>query len=230
MAIFCGSASIVNQRGGVRTAEPLKCRRWSCPECYALRKAEVIQDAIDGSPERFITLTCKPSLHASPEAAARAMLEAHAELVRLARKRWGRWAYEYFGVWEKHKSGWPHIHVLQRGRFIPFEWLQTTWKRLTGAHRVEIQACKTSRDTARYVAKYLGKDPETFGTQHRYIRSQKWCAPRAERREERGIGVGTWWVDFRERPEIAASWAMEGWFTVWRGEVVHAMRPSALPP
>lgn len=63
----------------------------------------------------------------------------------------------FLAVIEKHKSGWPHLHILMRAAWIDFRWLQAQWQEIVGAHHVRIERLKNKEKGAAYCAKYCGK-------------------------------------------------------------------------
>lgn len=113
-------------------------------------------------PDRMLTLTIDPSKYENPYHAARRMAWGLGRLVAQMR----RWATsqptEYLAVWERTKAGWPHLHVLLRGPFIPQHLVSRWWNSLTQSPIVYFTHLAGARTAARYVAKYLTKDPDPF--------------------------------------------------------------------
>lgn len=56
-------------------------------------------------------------------------------------------------------DGWhTHLHALSEGVWIDKKWLSKTWHEITGdSFIVDIRACRSAEDAARYVAKYASK-------------------------------------------------------------------------
>ncbi len=56
-------------------------------------------------------------------------------------------------------DGWhTHLHALSEGVWLDKKWLSKTWHEITGdSFVVDIRACKSAKDAARYVAKYASK-------------------------------------------------------------------------
>jgi len=134
---------------------PLTCKRWDCPSC-AKRLRRIWSARIAAAhPDRFITLTVDPRRHASPQAAYEAALKALPKFIRLARDRFG--PMEYAGIWELHESGYPHLHLAQRGPFLPQRWMSAHWARLGIGKIVHIKRIHDGPGCARYVAKYMAK-------------------------------------------------------------------------
>ncbi len=136
-------------------AFPARCKSWSCPKCrpYLINsRAERIANA---KPARFITLTCDPKLHATPAHACNAMNRAFPKLVAALRK--AGLEVEYAAVWEITKAGWPHLHVAQKGDYIPHAMLKKLWQRLRIGSIVDLRAIYSHKGCARYIAKYMTK-------------------------------------------------------------------------
>ena len=63
---------------------------------------------------------------------------------------------KYIAVLEFHKSGVAHLHVLLN-RYIPWEWIRTSWSSLGGGSVVFIKYVDVHR-ISRYLSKYLTKE------------------------------------------------------------------------
>lgn len=179
-SLLCSEIVTVNsnQRGG--QAATLTCKRWSCPLCRPDNRKRVIGLAKRGDPDKFLTLTIRHSDWETPDSAACGMRDAWAKMVRLIRKTYPSRRLEYLRVFEAHKSGWPHMHILMRAPFIPQAWLSAKWEELTGAFKVDIRAVEQKEKAAYYVAKYIGKDLHRFQGVTRYYRSQGYNGPRED--------------------------------------------------
>ena len=194
--MLCSTEVLVNSDHTGGRAVTLKCKRWSCPICRPENRARVKKLARDGVPDKFLTLTCKPDRWASPDEAARGMREAFRLLIRLIRRHHKARTVEYFRVFEAHKSGWPHLHILLRAPFITQDWLSEEWQRLTGAFIVDIRKVKNKEQAAFYVSKYIGKDLHKFEGVTRYHRSRKWNKPKDDQDQPK-IFQGGWHKDGR---------------------------------
>lgn len=80
----------------------------------------------------------------------------------------------YLCVFEKHESGWPHLHLLVRSRYIDHTWLSEQTSRLLNSPVVGISWIRKGASSARYVAKYVGEEPHRFGTSKRYWKTQNY--------------------------------------------------------
>jgi len=150
-----GAILIIRNDGSEVVIVPTRCKMWTCPYCGPkLRDAWAERIAV-ARPKRFLTLTCDPSRFGNPPAAYDAMKAALPKLVALLRKSIG--PFEYCAVWELHQSGWPHLHLAQRGVYIPQKFLRLAWTNLGIGSVVDIRAIHTIRGAARYVSKYITK-------------------------------------------------------------------------
>jgi hypothetical protein len=119
----------------------------------------------------FATLTTSPRTAPTP---AEAFTRANNALPLLF-KRWRRkfpgTRFEYFLVWERTKAGWPHAHILLSANRPSKHWLSEEWKALTGSYIVDLQTIASSEHAARYLTKYLTKDPQVPEGHRRWRRS-----------------------------------------------------------
>lgn len=177
--MFCGEWTAAKYNGETIRAGMLRCRSWQCEECMPRRLQELKKLAASGNPTKFLTLTCDPAKFGSKDAAAKRCVEAW-RLVRQQAKREGYAdRIEYLAVFEAHKSGWPHLHILARAPYIPQAWLSERMEKYSGGRVVWISSVKSKRHAARYVAKYVSKGPAKYFTTKRYFRSMQY-APAAD--------------------------------------------------
>lgn len=138
-----------------------------------------------------MTLTVNSKNYDCPDDAA-ADLKKGLRLLRLSLKRHPRLRnFEFIAVFEQHESGWPHLHLLCRAKYIPWRWLRQRWKSVTGSYQLDIRKIKGGRDAARYVAKYIGKDLSPFAHCKRWWRSHGY-APKEEETEEQEENGERW--------------------------------------
>lgn len=108
---------------GETTASRFRCRSWRCPTCrYEVAKSDFrrMLEALESRTARrkpwvLITLTIDPKRYRDRWQAFRLGGRLWQRVrYRLAR-RYGSWRLpakiEYLGVWERHRSGWPHVHL-----------------------------------------------------------------------------------------------------------------------
>jgi hypothetical protein len=208
--MICGDCSAVKYGTDWGIAVSLPCRSWTCSNCAPRRKRQLIRDACDGHPNRFITLTCRPRPDISPVAAARDLAHAWRLIVKRAKRQW-HWAkLEYLAVFERTKAGNPHLHILARCGFIPQRWLSAQMDGLTGAPNVDIRRVAYGRGLARYLAKYLGKDPQRFGTLKRYWSTQAWSQAPADDPASNPWGDGRWGFSLDSTWELLRLWESAG--------------------
>jgi hypothetical protein len=165
----CGKGAIIGRSpdGSQVVVVPLCCKSWSCPDCAPRLAKAWAARAAQAKPERFITLTADPALFESPFAAYERMKKAWSSLVRQWRQAWkakpgkpGKPAkvLEYLAIWELQQNGYPHLHIMQRGDYIPHQWLKNTWKKLGCGSIVDIKRITDAKMAAAYVVKYTGKE------------------------------------------------------------------------
>lgn len=168
---YCQAGLAVKSEGIDAAIAAHRCKRWSCEHCNPINRRQVIQHAVNGKPKALLTLTVSSKHYDTPEEAA-AALKRGLRLLRLRLRRTPRLQdFQFLAVFEAHESGYPHLHLLIRGRFIPWQWLRNAWTEITGSMHVDIRKIKGTKDAARYVAKYLGKDLHAFEGCKRWWRS-----------------------------------------------------------
>lgn len=133
----------------------LPCNQWSCKPC-SRRKISSLAHRVDGAkPNRLLTLTVDPSLHADPRSAFDATRRQVSELIRNLRAKFGE--VEYLRVTELTAKGWPHYHLLVRSDYIPHSVVKRLWNQLTGAIIVDLRQVKNKFQCYTYLVKYLSK-------------------------------------------------------------------------
>lgn len=158
-----------NQHGGEILA--VRCKRWSCEYCREVNRQRVIRIAAAAKPRALLTLTVRHTDYECPDEAAEA-LKRGLRLLRLRLKRHPMLQnFRFLAVFEKHKSGWPHLHLLIKGQYLPWQQLRSMWEGITGSYMVDIRRIKTNGQAAMYVAKYIGKDLSAFAHCKRWWRS-----------------------------------------------------------
>ena len=155
-----------NEVNGHVILVPLCCKSWNCPACAVRLQARWMDVAVRGQPERFLTLTGDPALHPDPHDMAVAIKNAWAKFVAHWRRgkvrKDGKHSIpphdlEYLAVWELHKSGYPHLHILQRGHYIPQSYLRRWMITAHVGERVDIRRVNDYRGAAAEVIKYVTK-------------------------------------------------------------------------
>ena len=187
---------VVKQQGSIVSAVKLTCRSWQCAECAPRRRLQLINEAKEGMPNIFLTLTCNPGWFSSPEERAQKMVWAWRIIRRRAAKKWPNFRCEFMAVFEATKHGEPHLHIVCRSSFIPQRWISAQMAELIGAPVIDIRAVRSRKRVAEYVSKYISKRSIKFGTLKRYWRSMGYLKiSRAEKRRRRNEGARFWVID-----------------------------------
>lgn len=156
---------------GLRSLLP--CGSWTCPYCrdrnlkrlqYRVFEGEISQGLENIYGQKFLTLTCPGRVYReshTPLEAHEEMQICFAKLIKALKKRHG--SFYYLKVVEKHKSGFPHIHVLLSGGAIAHkeikEEIEKLWCDIYGMGFVWIVLIKGGfRSGIKYITKYLVKD------------------------------------------------------------------------
>lgn len=225
--MFCGDSTLVKHECNRRTVMPLACRSWGCPECSEKRKAQLVMMAKNGKPNTFITLTVNPAHFASPQARARQLAASWRIIVKRLKRLHKIKRLPYLAVFERTKKGEPHLHLLVRSKWIDQKWLSAQMDEQMGAPIVDIRRVQSLKKAARYVAKYIGKDPHRFATCKRYWRTQDWERWRADKEEEDEGEPYAWSVLMQSMRLVIEDLQRDGWHIVKEGREVVL---STLPP
>jgi hypothetical protein len=189
---------VVKRKDGLTTIYPVRCKSWQCEDCAQWRYRKMRAEIYEGRPERFITLTVNPLWFDSPETRCGELIAAWRGFVREWNRKHKSARIEYYAVIEKTERGEPHMHVLQRGPFIPFKLLSAWMAKKIGAPRVRIEVPKTRKGVARYVTKYCSKGLHQFGNHKRYLRSLRWLKETVKERKKRfNEGATFYLLDYR---------------------------------
>lgn len=78
---------------------------------------------------------------------------------------------EFLAVFEQHKSGWPHLHILARAQWLGQTWLSLQLEDLIGSPIVHVTRIQDPGRGAAYACKYASKASHRFGTSKRYWKS-----------------------------------------------------------
>jgi hypothetical protein len=148
------------------------CRSWTCEYCAPIRARQLMRDAINGEPNKFITLTWRAGHNEwGPDQAARHLVHAWRMTVQRGKREGIFTDIQYIAVFEKHQNGFPHLHILARCNFIAQAWLSKALEDYANAPRVDIRKIKGKKRAAFYIAKYTAKAPEKFHGCKRYWRT-----------------------------------------------------------
>jgi len=79
-------------------------------------------------------------------------------------KKWR--SFDYLGVIELHKDGYPHVHILARFPFVSihkiYEWWRDNQKHLSEFQGVDVKFIGSEENAKAYVLKYLTKAQNTY--------------------------------------------------------------------
>ncbi len=90
---------------------------------------------------------------------------------------------------------------------------------LTDSPIVDVRAVKNQREAIRYVAKYISKKPEQFGTAKRYWRSYHFSAPSELNAQSVIPPLPQWMISHVPLEALAAEFR-------WRGYRIYSMEPE----
>lgn len=163
----------------------MSCDRWTCPKCGRAKVHRLARLVAAADPERFVTLS-----RAGED--LRNVYRASQTLSQALRRRGYTW--EYLQVPERHQNGSWHLHVIQRGDFIPQKVLSERAESAGMGSVVDIRRIREPDQAAKYLVKYLTKsagDPELRNA-NRY-RASRGFFPGGRREFERevlGVSAG----------------------------------------
>jgi hypothetical protein len=207
---LCRETTLVKSAGHEVYAKPLKCRSWSCEYCRPERKSQLCARAASGIPTRFVTLTSNPALRLTPEEQLRLLSKSWRLFVQTYRREHGPDSLEYLAIAEETKAGWPHLHILVRGSFIPQKVLSAWMASHASAPIVDVRSVKNVHEAVSYVAKYIAKAPKQFGNAKRY-----WSTSNYEIQDDAYQPVVPlpevpWALDFRSLEQLIRDWCNTG--------------------
>lgn len=106
-------------------------------------------------------------------------LARKAQVVRYAREddAAGLTNIQYFWTTERHADGYPHIHMVARCPYIPWEWLQWQKTKRLNSPIVWIEKIRDVAKQVAYIVSYVTKEEHRFGNSRRYAFSQKYKLP-----------------------------------------------------
>lgn len=223
---LCGEGTLLADGVQEKAAVTRRCKCWTCDNCVDGRRTRLKREAERGNPSIFLTLTTRRLSDRTAAEEARLQSKWFAELMRRMAKRTSRKRVQFLIVRESHKSGWPHMHVLIRGPYVPWQWIRAEWLAISGSDRINVKAVNNRGHAAGYIASYVKKAPAKFGNLRRYWMSQDYL-PEDDQDDQPRIDFGCPWerrneciITFAER------WSMEGWTVAFEGpDRVHATGP-----
>jgi hypothetical protein len=222
--MLCTEQSLVKTGEGWGVAIPLYCRSWACETCRPRRQQQLMALARSGNPQRFITLTVSRAIAGTAGERAKKLADAWRKVAKRVARTFPGPKMQYLAVFEATKLGSPHLHILQRGPFIPQRWLSAQMAELLKSRIVDIRRVNSASQAARYVAKYIGKEPQRFGTCKRYWHTKNWDQ-RDKVEEQTSIwGPIKWSISEQSLRSIWQDWkyacrepVISDWFTDGKG-------------
>ena len=181
---YCGERSLVKYDGPNRTVATLRCRSWTCPDCFEPRKKRLMAECHAGAPGTFMTLTSRRREGLTANEAALKLTHAW-RLIRLRlMRRSGMKKLPFIAVMEATKAGWPHLHILLRSIWLDHDLISSWMAELTDSPVVDIQRIDNKARVNAYVSKYCGKAAHKFGTAKRYFKTQDYDLRSEEERSK----------------------------------------------
>lgn len=117
----------------------------------------------------------------------------------------------FIAVVEKHKSGWPHLHVLLRSKWLDHEWLRAQMIDMLDSPVIGIERIWRKQQLAGYCGKYCSKAAEKFDHAKRYWKSRDYeRRPDALRRKQQPKANG-WEIRKASLEIVAAQLARQGY-------------------
>ena len=162
----------------------IRCDSWRCGVCAPAKAHRLGLVAAAAEPQRFITLS----------KVGNCLQDCVSRLTVLSKslRRAGH-TWEYLAVPEPHqRAGW-HLHLLQRGSYLPQRELSRRAASAGMGSVVWIEAIQEPEHVARYLVKYMAKtDPEHFPPGTRRYRSSRSFYPSGKVEAERlAFGAST---------------------------------------
>lgn len=159
----------------------IRCDSWRCEVCAPAKAHRLGLVAAHASPQRFITLS----------KVGNCLDDAVTRLRTLSKslRRAGR-TFEYLSVPEPHQNGSWHLHLLQRGSYVPQRELSRRASSAGMGSVVWIEAIQEPEHVARYLVKYMAKsEADHFPKGTRRYRTSRgfWPGGKAEA-ERRAFG------------------------------------------
>ena len=132
---------------------PLYCDRWDCPTCGPHKRRVWMARIASGGPERFVTVTVRPSSSTTPAQAAIDLKRNWSRFVDHFRRHGHTCEYVWCLQWTQ--QGWPHLHILQRGSFIPQRELSIWMLKHLNSPIVDVRRIHNAKQAISYAARYM---------------------------------------------------------------------------
>ena len=213
----CGEATLTRSDHQLQEVASHTCGSWDCETCRPSLRRKLVYRLASGHPNKLLTLTLQPGQGETPDQMADRLVHAFQKLIKRIRRLHGHKALEYGYVIEPHASGFPHMHNVMRSNYVPHQWLCDVWEEMTGSKVVDIRAITAEEATARYLTKYLGKNPTKFGTHRRYGFSRGYEPADKDDWEKDPFGLGAWWKVQTPWKQWLENAHPKGWSLIYSG-------------
>ena len=224
---LCGEWTAVKEAPREHVAVTLRCRSWTCDDCSIMRKRKLIAQGIGGKPTKFLTLTSRKRDDMDEYEAAIELSRAWRVLRKRIMRKFKLSKLPFLAVFERHKSGWPHMHLLLRMPFISQKWLSKQMKELCDGPVVWIEHLWDSKKAAAYCAKYCSKCTQKIGTSKRYWQSKDYDLRNKNRGKALDISSSPWEVSDFSLQSFADCWKKMGWIVEERSRfLIRAVPPN----
>jgi len=162
-------------------AVEIGCGKWTCEDCARKLRARVKASVLRGNPNKFLTITVNPEVGASSLDRREMLADAWKRLSARIKRYMGWKKLDYYVVVEATDAGEPHFHIALRCGYIDQRWLSEQMREMIGAPIVDIRRIKHIRGAARYLAKYLAKEPGEWEHKRRCWPSHGWAVKPARK-------------------------------------------------
>jgi len=223
--MFCSEFALVKYSEPTRLVIPLKCRCWTCDDCRPARKARLEAEARAGAPTLFITLTSRRREGWCPDRAARLLVTAWRTVRAEYLKKHGKDSLHFLAVFEAYDSGWPHLHIVARAKWVDQRWLSRRMGALIGSPIVDVREVGNLSKRAAYITKYIGKNPHRFAGVKRYWRSLKYLTPADDQEPADPSCFPLWEIKRMNWRYVCFEYARMGWQVDYTREGAAVSRP-----
>jgi hypothetical protein len=163
-----------------------------------------------GNPTALLTVTMRRRKGISPAVAAEMIHEALSDFLAWWRRNKPNQHIAWFKRTESHVSGWPHLHMLIRGPYIPQRLLSKWMANKLGSPIVDVRKVKNARHAARYIAKYVAKSVDKFEGVARWSRSRDYDQSQPMPDSVPELADERWTQDERTAKQVLHGWLMIG--------------------
>ena len=205
--MLCTERTLVKHQANTLTLSPLRCRCWTCDHCGPRRAKDLRRLALRGDPTTFLTLTIRKGRFPTPDAQAVELAKGWRMLRQYLMRFYGLKALPFLIVIEKHKSGWPHAHILLRAPYLDHNVIRNWWAARFDSRIIDIRQVKDQHQAAKYVTDYLSKGPHAYAGTKRYWRSQDYEL-RPDEFKATEYDETVWWTTVDVRPITVATMAL----------------------